>query len=121
MKTEQEIHEADKQELEIAVKKKAANEAAYLEFNKVTREAFEEYTAVWRPAKEKWEAFSRPHAEGLRAALTTANKAEELALAEVRKDWQTCPRCGTSANRYQIHCTDDECGINLLTYAPKEV
>lgn len=118
MRTKQEIREADKRELEIETEYKVADKAARLEFQEATKEAFAEYEAVWKPAREKWGAFSQPHFGTLRVRLATNRKTRDDALAEARSGWAKCPRCGTSAARYQTFCTNDKCGINLLTGGP---
>ena len=115
MKTEQEIREADKRELEIKAEKVAADKAAHLEFHEDTKEEWDKYIAVWHPAKAEWEAFSRPFFEALQAKLLANGKGESEALAEVRSNWGVCPRCGTPASRFQTHCSGDKCPANLVT------
>jgi len=115
MKTEQEIQEANKRERETEVERDRADRAARLEYEKATKEEWDRYEALWKPAKERWETFSRPFFEVWQAKRVVNGKAESEALAEARCNWQECPRCGASANRYQVFCTDDKCGINLLT------
>jgi len=113
-RTEREI-QADKRELEIKVERDKADKAANFEFNEVTKEE----QALFQPALERWRAFYRPYFEALQVKLVANRKVESEALAEVRSHWKKCPRCGALAARYQTFCTDDKCGLNLLSGGEK--
>ncbi len=105
MKTQQEIQEADKREREIGAEKAAADKAAHKEFVEATKEE----QALYLPALKRWLAFYRPYWEARQAKMVAAGKAEIEALAEVRGNWKVCPKCRTSAARYQFHCVGDKC------------
>jgi len=94
--------------------------AARLAFNEATRAAWLEYEAVWKPAKEKWEAFSKPFFAKLTSRLRAIEKELSEKLGEVRKDWSKCPKCGVPTARFQVFCSEEKCGVNLLTWGKKK-
>ncbi len=123
LKTEEEIREANRKEHEIQVAYEAENVAAQKAFNEATKDAWEEYEAIWKPAREQWEAVSGPHFKKLRARQAANEKTRGEAVGEIRRDWRLCPRCGTHAARYQVHCMGElageggkpiPCGENLI-------
>ena len=118
LKSEQERLEADKRELEIVAELTAANNAAQVEFSKATKEEWERYERIWTPARERWAAFIRPYFEALAAKMVANQKAGDEAFAKVRGNWKECPHCGAKAGRYQVFCSVDKCGTNLLTGGP---
>ena len=120
MKTEQEIYEADEAEERIKIEKEEADKQAYTEFNKATASAWKEYEEIWKPAREKWEKFFALPFKKLQAELVKNNKRKDEALIKVRKDWQVCPECGTSASRFQVFCSNKECELNLVTARSKQ-
>jgi len=121
IKTEQEVYEADKREVEIRAEREEADRVAYLEFNEATKEAFAEYKAVWYPAKERWEAFASPFLEKMRIRVSANIKAEAEALVTVRSNWRKCPHCGTTVSRYQSFCSNDKCEKQLLARKPQGI
>ncbi len=115
MKTKQEIREADETEERIKFERLEADRQAYIEYNKATLQPWKEYESIWKPAREKWEKFSIPYFMKLQKELAANEMKEEKSISEVRKDWQICPKCGATANRFQTFCSVEKCNTNLIT------
>lgn len=105
-------------EIEAWVEKEQA--AARLAFSKATSAAWSEYEAVWKPARERWEAFSKPFFAKLASKFKDVEKELSRKLGEARKDWSKCPKCGVPTARFQVFCSDEECGVNLLLWRGKK-
>jgi len=106
---------ANKKEAEINAWFEEQEELARIAFYNATRAAWDAYEAIWKPAREKWEAFSRPYFVEFTTKQGKLQTERSNRIGKVRANWDQCPICGTSYDRFQVWCSNLKCNTNLIT------